>query len=254
MSEILIIQNKKEDQEKILGLLEGFSPDNSDFVVTSTLDEALARIRATDFELIISDMDLQDSKGKDTINSILEIEKRSPVVLLTSKKNEELAMESIGFGIQDCLIKWDFDQSQLFKCLKSSIKRKEAEEKVRVSQEKLKTIFDSAPLGFFLTDMKGTFVDGNKAAEKILGYYNKEFLGKSYLDVDIISPEDRDKAIQLLVRNSIGMSTGPDKLVFKRKTGEDIKVELFTNSIQINNEVYAFGIAREIHGMDAAAS
>ena len=26
MSEILIIQNKKEDQEKILGLLEGFRP------------------------------------------------------------------------------------------------------------------------------------------------------------------------------------------------------------------------------------
>ncbi len=253
MGAILIIQKDKEELEKVRGMMEGFNVNSSDLVVCSSLEKGLSRIRATDFDIIITEIDLKDSKGKDTIGKIVEIEKRSPIVVLTEKENEGMAMELIGLGVQDCLIKWEFDKKFLAKCLKFAITRKKAEEKIRVSQEKLKMLFDSAPLGFFLTDMKGTFIDGNKAAERILGYYNKGFLGKSYLDVDIISPEDREKAIQLLVRNSIGMSTGPDKLVFKRKSGEDIKVELFTNSIQINNEVYAFGIAREIHGMDVAS-
>ena len=43
MSEILIIQNEKEEQVKLFKMMEGFRPDNSDLVVTSTLDEALSR-------------------------------------------------------------------------------------------------------------------------------------------------------------------------------------------------------------------
>ena len=149
MSEILIIQSAKEEQDKLLKMMKGFRPDGSDLVVVGTIDEALSRIRATDFEVIISDVDLQDSIGIETINRILEIEKRSPLVIIANKENEELVQEMIGSGVQDCLVKWDFDKKQLFKCLNYSIKRNEAEEKIRVSQEKLKMLFDSAPLGFF---------------------------------------------------------------------------------------------------------
>ncbi len=48
------------------------------------------------------------------------------------------------------------------------------------SEEKLKIVFDYAPDAYYLSDIKGTFIDGNKAAEDLMGYKKKELIGKSF--------------------------------------------------------------------------
>jgi PAS domain-containing protein len=48
--------------------------------------------------------------------------------------------------------------------------RKQAEEELRDSEERLKILFDYAPDAYYINDSKGSFIDGNKAAEKVIGY------------------------------------------------------------------------------------
>ena len=46
---------------------------------------------------------------------------------------------------------------------------KRAEEEMRNSEERWKLIFDYAPDAYYLNDLKGNFIDGNKEAEKTTG-------------------------------------------------------------------------------------
>lgn len=94
--------------------------------------------------------------------------------------------------------------------------------------------------------MKGTFIDANKAAEKITGYNKAEMLGKSYLKLSILPKKEIPKASKLLVKNLLGKPTGPDEFTLIRKDGSAISVEISTYPVKINNSTYVLGIARDI--------
>ena len=48
--------------------------------------------------------------------------------------------------------------------------RKRAEEELKSSEKRLKILFEFAPDAYYLSDLKGNFVDGNGAAEELTGY------------------------------------------------------------------------------------
>lgn len=55
------------------------------------------------------------------------------------------------------------------------------------SKEKFEMLFEYAPDGYYLSDLKGTFINGNKAAEAITGYRREELIGKSFLKLKLLS-------------------------------------------------------------------
>lgn len=58
--------------------------------------------------------------------------------------------------------------------------RKLSEEALKNSEERLKILFESAPDAYYLSSITGTFIDGNKAAEDLLGYKKEELVGKIF--------------------------------------------------------------------------
>lgn len=245
MDQILLISKNSKDIAKMLDLLEGFKESNTDIIYTNNFKDGISKIKKLKFKAIIIDYNKDELES---IHLIIESGVNSPIILLANKSDQSDSIKLIEKGIQDILIKWEFDKASLFRSIEFADLRIKSIEKLKDSEEKLKMLFDFAPLGFFLIDMNGKIIEGNKAAEKIFGYYKNELSGIQYFDNNLMSPDQRERAIYLLVCNSIGMPTGPDYFWVKRKTGEKIKVEFFTNSIQINNETYAFGIVREMLG------
>ncbi|MGB3241868.1 MAG: PAS domain-containing protein [Candidatus Omnitrophota bacterium] len=124
--------------------------------------------------------------------------------------------------------------------------RKKVEEEIRDSEEKLKMLFDYAPDGYYLSDAKGNFIDGNKAAEKIIGYRRGELIGKNFFKENLLAPKDIPKAIANLAKNVLGKSTGPDEFSLKRKDGNYISVEVSTHPVKIKGKLHVLGIARDI--------
>ena len=45
---------------------------------------------------------------------------------------------------------------------------KRAEEALKNSEERLRVLFEFAPDAYYLNDLKGNFIDGNNAAEKMI--------------------------------------------------------------------------------------
>ena len=124
--------------------------------------------------------------------------------------------------------------------------RKKAEEELRDSEERLKILFDYAPDAYYISDIKGKFIDGNKAAERLIGYKREELIGKSFLKLKLLSLADIPKAAKLLVKNLRGQPTGPDEFVLNRKDNSKVTVEISTHPVKIKGKTLALGIARDI--------
>jgi PAS domain S-box-containing protein/putative nucleotidyltransferase with HDIG domain len=124
--------------------------------------------------------------------------------------------------------------------------RKQAEEKLQDSEEYLKILFDYAPNAYYVSDLKGNFIDGNKAAERLTGYKREELIGKSFLKLKLLSLADIPKAAKLLVKNLRGQPTGPDKFILNRKDNSKLTVEISTYPAKIKGKTLVLCIARDI--------
>jgi len=114
------------------------------------------------------------------------------------------------------------------------------------SEERLQILFEQAPDGYYLSDLKGTFVDGNPAAERITGYKREELVHGSFLKLKLLPTRDLPRAASLLARNVLGQPTGPDEFTLTRKDGAAITVEISTRPVRIAKRRLVLGIARDI--------
>ena len=132
--------------------------------------------------------------------------------------------------------------------------RKKAEDALKANEETFRKLFEVAPDGMYLSDLEGNFIDGNTAAQEIVGYRKEELIGQSYLTLDMLPPDQLTRAIELLNENLNGNATGPDELTLKRKDGEPVTVEIMTIPVTLQNQKAILGIARDISERKKAAA
>jgi PAS domain S-box-containing protein len=126
------------------------------------------------------------------------------------------------------------------------IEHKQKEDVLKDSEERLRILFEYAPDAYYLNDLKGNFIDGNKAAEKLTGYKRNELAGKNFLKLKLLSPEQMPKAAAFLAKNMMGKATGPDEFVLTRKDGTRVYTEISTNPVKVKGRSVVLGIARDI--------
>jgi PAS domain S-box-containing protein len=135
---------------------------------------------------------------------------------------------------------------------KDITERKRAEKELKDSEEHLKILFDYSPDAYYISDLKGNFIDGNKAAERLVGYKKEELIGKNFLKLKLLSLTDILKAAKLLAKNLRRRPTGPDEFVLNRKDNSKVTIEISTYPVKIKGRALALGIARDITGRKQA--
>ena len=124
--------------------------------------------------------------------------------------------------------------------------RKKTDESLKESEDRFRQLFEYAPDAYYLNDLEGNFIDGNRAAEDLTGYKRKELIGKNFIETGLMSVEQMPKVIKLLKQNVEGKTTGPDEFTLKRKDGVEVIVEIRNLPTKINNKDIVLGIARDI--------
>jgi two-component system, cell cycle sensor histidine kinase and response regulator CckA len=117
---------------------------------------------------------------------------------------------------------------------------------INKSEEYHRAIFEYAPNAFYLNDIQGHFLDGNRVAEELIGYKKEELLGKNFLQLNLISHDQVVKAAKLLAKSALGLSTGPDEFRLKKKDGSEVIVEIRTFPFKIENQNLILGIAVDL--------
>ncbi|MCD4733273.1 PAS domain S-box protein, partial [bacterium] len=123
---------------------------------------------------------------------------------------------------------------------------KKAEESLKESEERLQAVFEYAPIAYFLQDLKGNLLGGNRAAEELTGFPRSELLNKSFTKLKILSPRDIARAVSNMMKNALGNATGPVEYTLNRKDGSKVPVAISAYPIKIKGKTIVLGVAVDL--------
>jgi PAS domain S-box-containing protein len=120
------------------------------------------------------------------------------------------------------------------------------------SDARFRTFFEYAPDAIYISDVNGIFIDGNRSAEQMTGHSREELIGRNYFDLDLLSPEQFPRALELLERNIAGNPTGPDEFDLQCRDGQLKTVEICTYPLYIEGDRCVLGVAHDVTGRKQA--
>ncbi len=216
-----------------------------------TKDSFLLALKEFQPDVIVSDYKMPEFDGMQALKLSLKRDPAVPFIVLTGSMNEETAVACMKAGATNYVIKEHIERLPF--AIREALEQKEvraakdeAERALKESEDRFRILFESAPDGMFLTDLAGTFTDGNTASEEIVGYKREELIGKSIFSLNLIAKADLRKATTLLAQNVIGKVYGPVEFKLCRKDGNRVAVEVRTYPVKIGDRTQVLGIARDI--------
>ena len=155
----------------------------------TSLMEGIEKLRKEEFDIVILDLGLPESKGIDTLRSFIKKVENIPIIVLTGLDDTETAITAIQEGAQDYLVKDEINGRSLKRSIRYAIERERMENALQESEQKFRTFTESAPVSIMiLQDSKWKYL--NPATEELTGYSENELLSMEFKD--IIHPEDVD--------------------------------------------------------------
>ncbi|TMI66416.1 MAG: PAS domain S-box protein [Bacteroidetes bacterium] len=122
--------------------------------------------------------------------------------------------------------------------------KKNQEEALRLSEEKFNKLFSSAPLGLGLSEIStGRLVDVNQTLLDMIGYTRDEYIGKTSLELDIMTKSGRDKVVEQVSKNGFVRNL---EINLRTKSGKIIPVLNSIETITINDKKYFLGAMVDI--------
>lgn len=193
------------------------------------------------FDVILLDLSLPDNSGSTLIQDMLRFAGSSPVIILTGFEDIDFSIRSIGLGISDYLLKDTLNSFSLYKSIIYTIERMRTNLELRKSKKQYSDLFHLSPQPMYVIDpITQKFEQVNDAAINLYGYTEKEFLSLNVSDivVEVVSSQ----MLEGQINNVFGESTTSEE-IHKKKFGEIIEVEIYSNPIVINQKTLRSVIA-----------
>jgi PAS domain S-box-containing protein len=180
--DVLVVDDDPDINQILADLLvhEGYQAQ-----VARNGNEAIAKGRQQHFGAVFLDLGLPDIDGITVLQSLLEIDPKLPVIVLTAYKNDEKMISCLSKGAFAYLTK-PFNAAELKATLRRAVgvkdlavKVERAENALNESEERFRAVAQSANDAIILADEGGTIISWNRAAERLFQYAEEEVLGRS---------------------------------------------------------------------------
>ena len=120
---ILLVEDYFPDALLITDYLESSPFFRSTLYHAHDLKEARALFGNSNIDVILTDLNLPDSKGLTTLSELNKIAGTTPIIALTGCYGEATGMELVSNGAQDFLLKGTFDENSLSRSILYAIER-----------------------------------------------------------------------------------------------------------------------------------
>jgi diguanylate cyclase (GGDEF)-like protein len=91
--------------------------------IVARMSETLAALAREDFDIVLLDLNLPDSRDLDTVSRVAEQAPEVPIIVLTASNDEEMGRRAVQLGAQDFLLKGDFNYMTLDRAITFAIER-----------------------------------------------------------------------------------------------------------------------------------
>ena len=139
--DILLIEDNITDVRLIQEFLKKISDFSYELESFSRLGDGLNRLKTKNFDIILLDLKLPDSDMESTIEKMLNLTSKFPIIVLTGFDDEEIALNSLKKGFQDYLVKGELNANILKRAILYGIERHKIESK-KVKETDIKIELD----------------------------------------------------------------------------------------------------------------
>lgn len=134
------------------------------------MKSALEFLGQSKYDIIISDMNMPDSFGVDTIKTILGNYPGNLVIVLTGLTDEEVGLETVRYGAQDFLVKGKFDGKVLISSVMFAFERFKLNKEIDEENSRLSNLQKLLNVGYFEVSEKEYVVFKTDYTFSLLGY------------------------------------------------------------------------------------
>ncbi len=149
----------------------------------SSLPDAIAKIKLTQYEVILLDLSLGETNGIETLRRARCHVPDIPIIVLTGSDDPDLPSEAVRNGAQDYLVKHQADNHVISLAIRYAVDRRRGERLQREQLHFLQSVMDNVPCPLFIKDMGLVYRGCNAAFEKMLGIAKPNIVGRTVFDV-----------------------------------------------------------------------
>lgn len=246
---ILLIEDNPGDARLVKELLGETALKNYELVIADTLKKGIEQILANVFDIVLLDLNLSDSNGAHTFESVVKVFPQSTILLISSIEDAELSLKLIKMGAEDYLYKSKLDVFSFERSIRYSIERSklrnniqtELDDKVKTQEELkkqnaiLKAILDSPEsILIFQLDKNYQYLGFNEnhkqEVKRVTGIDIK--LGMNFLD--IFNTKEHKERTKVAINRAL---QGETVIGIESEPRANIYFEYFWNSIIIDEKI-----------------
>lgn len=221
-----------------------------DVDVASSVDKAVERMREKEYDVIVSDYGMPVKDGLEFLRELRDKGNNIPFVIFTDESKQDAIVEALNLGADQFIKKTGNRKTvhaQLLHGIRQAVGRKRAEERLRESEEKYRSLFELAPDGILTVDLSCVVTSFNKAASKTLGYSKSEIVGNHFSELIFVPPPDIPKFLELFEATIRGEEPGPFEVTWRRKDGAPFFAEVHMSMMKQDGRITGIQIvARDI--------
>jgi PAS domain S-box-containing protein len=185
----------------------------------------------------------------------LEFSARRDFFLRYMLNREQEKFKNLNIQLEEKVVQRTEDLSAVNEALKREVADRQAIEAVlREDRERLKILFDFAPDGYCVLNLKGQIIAGNRAAAAMAGCAQALLVGKSILDLGRLGPEAHLQARAIRKASLKGVPWGPGRFAVQRRDGTPAIVEIRSHPVVINGQRCILLMIRDLTDQSAQAA
>jgi PAS domain S-box-containing protein len=170
------------------------------------LESALEHLAQAHFDVVLLDLTLPDSDGLETFTQLHAQQPEVPVVLLSHRADEVMAMQAVSAGAQDYLVKGQ-PEGSLIRAIRYSLQRAHSEAALRRSEERWTFALEGSGDGVWDWDFRTNDTFYSPRWKTMLGYAEADIQVHPNEWESRVHPDDKAAVMAELQRHLDGTIT-----------------------------------------------
>jgi len=215
---ILLVEDNEGDARILSEALSDAPTVSFELEHVDTLAAALQRLSREGIDLVLLDLSLPDSLGLETFATAYAAAPGVPMIVLSGRDDESLAIQTVHEGAQDYLVKGQFDGRLLVRSIRYAIERKRSEEALAKERDLLHTLLENLPDRIYFKDERSRFIRISRAVtnqfklnhpREAMGKTDRDFFTAEHADAALLDEQQVMKTGQAILRK-VEKETLPD--------------------------------------------